>query len=65
MKTKADKEQISVTGKILYPIQVGAPAMIAEPDGYRRTSAVCAVISDTPKTIVIETRNSVYSIQKV
>lgn len=58
------KTEIHLTGKLLYPVHVGLPAYIQESDGYRRTSTVCAVLSDTPQVIVIETRNSVYSIQK-
>lgn len=62
---ETEKETITVTGKLLYPIHIGFPAFIQEADGYRRTSTVCAVLSDTPQITVIETRNSVYSIQKV
>lgn len=63
--SETEKKAITVTGKLLYPIHVGSPAFIQESDGYRRTSTVCAVLSDTPQITVIETRNSVYSIQKV
>ena len=45
--------------------EIGLPAYIQETDGYRRTSTVCAILADTQETTVIETRNSVYSIQKV
>ena len=61
----AAKTEIHLTGKLLQPVQLGCPALIAEADGYRRTSAVCAILLDTQKVTVIETRNSVYSIQKV
>jgi hypothetical protein len=59
------KTEIRLTGKLLHPVELGAPALIQESDGYRRTSAVCAILLDTQKVTVIETRNSVYSIQKV
>ena len=58
------KTEIRLTGKLLYPVHIGLPAYIQEADGYRRTSAVCAILADTQKVTVIETRNSVYSIQK-
>ncbi len=61
----AAKIEIHLTGKLLRPVQLGCPALIAEAGGYRRTSAVCAILLDTQKVTVIETRNSVYSIQKV
>ncbi len=63
--TDSVKPEIRLTGKLLYPVHIGLPAYIQELDGYRRTSTVCAVLSDTPQVTVIETRNSVYSIQKV
>lgn len=62
---KSVKAEIHLTGKLLYPVHIGLPAYIQERNGYLRTSTVCAVLSDTPKITVIETRNSVYSIQKV
>ena len=55
----AVKPEICLTGKLLYPVH------IQEADGCRRTSAVCAILADTQEATVIETRNSVYSIQKV
>ena len=58
------KTEICLTGKLLYPVHIGLPAYIQEADGYRRTSTVCAILADTQKVTVIETRNSVYSIQK-
>lgn len=61
----AVKPEICLTGKLLYPIHIGLPAYIQETDGYRRTSTVCAILADTQEATVIETRNSVYSIQKV
>ena len=61
----AVKPEICLTGKLLYPVHIGLPAYIQEPDGYQRTSAVCAILADTQEATVIETRNSVYSIQKV
>lgn len=60
----AVKPEICLTGKLLYPIHIGLPAYIQETDGYRRTSTVCAILADTQEATVIETRNSVYSIQK-
>lgn len=57
----AVKPEICLTGKLLYPVHIGLPAYI----GYRRTSTVCAILADTQEATVIETRNSVYSIQKV
>ena len=56
----AVKPEICLTGKLLYPVHIGLPAYIQEPDGYRRTSAVCAILADTQEATVIETRNSVY-----
>lgn len=61
----AVKPEICLTGKLLYPVHIGLPAYIQETDRYRRTSTVCAILADTQETTVIETRNSVYSIQKV
>ena len=61
----AVKPEICRTGKLLSPVHIGLPAYIQETDGYRRTSAVCAIQADTQEATVIETRNSVYSIQKV
>lgn len=61
----AVKPEICLTGKLLYPVHIGLPAYIQEPDGCRRTSAVCAILADTQEATVIETCNSVYSIQKV
>lgn len=58
----AVKPEICLTGKLLYPVHIGLPAYIQETDGYRRT---CAILADTQEATVIETRNSVYSIQKV
>lgn len=58
------KTEIRLIGKLLYPVHIGLPAYIQEADGYRRTSTVCAILADTQKVTVIETRNSVYSIQK-
>lgn len=63
--TASTKPEIHLTGKLLHSVQLGCPALIQEPDGYRRTSAVCAILLDTQKVTVIKTRNSVYSIQKV
>ena len=62
--TASTKPKIHLTGKLLRSVQLGCPALIQESDGYRRTSAVCAILLDTQKVTVIETRNSVYSIQK-
>lgn len=56
----AVKPEICLTGKLLYPVHIGLPAYIQETDGYRRTSAVCAILADTQEATVIETRNSVY-----
>ena len=53
MMPDAVKPEICLTGKL------------QETDGCRRTSAVCAILADTQEATVIETRNSVYSIQKV
>ena len=62
----AVKPEICLTGKLLYPVHIGLwQAYIQETDGCRRTSAVCAILADTQEATVIETRNSVYSIQKV
>lgn len=61
----AVKPEICLTGKLLYPVHIGLPAYIQETDGYRRTSTVCAILADTQEATVIETRDSVYSIQKV
>ena len=43
----AVKPEICLTGKLLYPVHIGLPAYIQETDGYRRTSAVCAILADT------------------
>lgn len=61
----AVKPEICLTGKLLCLVHIGLPAYIQETDGCRRTSAVCAILADTQEATVIETRNSVYSIQKV
>lgn len=63
--TDAVKPEICLTGKLLHPVHIGLPAYIQETDGCRRTYAVCVILADTQEATVIETRNSVYSIQKV
>lgn len=61
----SQKRIITVTGQFMAPVCIGAPAFIRENNGYRKTSNVCAVLLDIPQITVIETQNSVYSIQKV
>lgn len=61
----SQKRAITVQGRFMAPVCIGAPAFIRESKGYRKTSTVCAVLLDIPQITVIETQNSVYSIQKM
>ena len=64
LKAKIRKKKISLTGRLLYPPEVGMPAMIQEFDGLRRTSSVCRVSAGKAQSLVIETQNTIYVLGK-
>lgn len=64
LQSKPRKKKISLTGRLLYPPEVGMSAMIQEPDGLRRTSLVCRVSAGKSQSLVIETQNSIYVLRK-
>ncbi len=51
----SQKRAITVQGRFMAPVCIGAPAFIRESNGYRKTSTVCAVLLDIPQITVIET----------
>jgi len=60
----AVKPEICLTGKLLYPVHIGLPAYIQEPDGYRRTSAVCAILADTQEATVSQSGSSGFTLER-
>lgn len=59
-----NKRIVHLIGQLLYPAEVGIPAMIQEPEALRRTSLVCNVSRDNTNTLVIETQNTIYVLEK-
>lgn len=56
------KKTAVVTGRLIYPINIGMPAYIAVSDGVMRTSTVLDVQEETPSLIYFETRNTLYTL---
>lgn len=55
------KKELTITGKAVYPIEVGQYALIAESDGStRRTSKVLSVSNEENGTTTFETENTLY-----
>lgn len=64
LRLKPHKKEISLTGRLLYPPEIGMPAVILESEGLRRTSSVCRVNVGNAYTIVIETQNTIYVLKE-
>ena len=56
----SEKKHLEITGKPVYPITVGSPALINERDGTRRTSIVISVEAASDTEFHFETQNTVY-----
>ena len=57
------KKTIEITGRLLSPLTVGAPAFIAEPEGMRRTSTVLRMEQVSPEEVRFETHNTNYRLR--
>lgn len=57
------KHQMEITGVLMMPITVGAPAFVAVDGNVMRTSAVVAIHIQTRALTVFETRNSIYTLR--
>lgn len=60
-----EKKHEEITEYLLRPLHVGAPAVINERTGWRRTSAVIKVTGMTEHEISFETQNSRYLLHLV
>ena len=59
------KKHEEIPGYLLHPLHIGAPAVINESTGWRRTSAVIKVTRMTEHEISFETRNTRYRLHLV
>lgn len=60
-----EKKHEEITGYLLQPLHVGAPAVVNERTDWRRTSAVIKMNRMTEHEISFETRNSRYRLHLV
>ena len=57
------KHQMEITGVLMTPITVGAPAFVAIDGNVIRTSTVVAIHTQARTLTVFETRNSIYTLR--
>lgn len=58
------KRTIRITGRLIFPIEIGLPAWIQEFGGMRRTSPVLSIVKKDAKHILIETQNTLYILKR-
>ena len=56
------KRNAEVIGRLRYPLAVGMPAYIQQPDGVLRTSCIVSVDERTGTHVRFETRNTNYRV---
>lgn len=56
------KKEVSINGRIAFPLQEGARAVISTGEGLIYTSAVVEIIEESPEYACFETMNSVYKV---
>lgn len=56
------KKEISINGRIAFPLQEGTRAVISTGDGLIYTSLVVEIIEESPEYACFETMNSVYKV---
>lgn len=56
------KKAAVITGRLIYPLNVGMPAYVAVSDGVLKTSTVLEIEEESPTTVYFETRNTLYTL---
>ena len=60
-----EKKALEITGRLMSPLMVGAPAMVAEKCNWRCTSAVVKVLNISEYEVQFETVNTKYLLHLV
>ena len=56
------KREVHISGKLLYPLQVGNAAVISRKSDIIRTSSVVSIREENDEYVCFETKNSVYQV---
>lgn len=59
------KKSLEITGRLIYPLEIGAVAFISEGDGMRRTSTVLSMENVSQTEVRFETLNTLYLLHLV
>lgn len=56
------KREVHISGKLLYPLYVGSPAVISRQSDVIHTSTVISIQDENEEYVCFETKNSVYKV---